>query len=154
MKDDKNSNAAIASPLCVGFLDKLNEDLYREQFFDYDGMKDAKDVLDELQNLKNNPKLLDYVIKCLASQNISTVPNNFFCVVINEEKRPEYDEKIHGSFEKYKKHCVDDDFGTKKWDHLLPKVYDSFGEIEGDMMKYDGNDIRTKFEKYTIHKIG
>jgi hypothetical protein len=145
-------------PLSVGELNVLKDKIYKEQFFDYDETVDAEKVLDALQNLKNNPKLLDCVIKCLNNQNINTVPDKFYCIVVNAEKRMEYNEKIHKSFEKYKKHCVNNDFGLKKQDLLLKKVYNGIGDIESDMMKNDGEEIfafgNIKFEKYAIHEIG
>jgi hypothetical protein len=153
-----NVGGSFFKPLCVGELNQLKENIYKEQFFDYDETISAGKVLDELQNLKNNPKLLDYVIKCLANQQISTTPNVFYAVVLNAEKRMEYNETIHKSFEQYKKLCIDGDFGLKKQDHLLTKVYNSFGDIENEMMKIESETIvgfgETKFETYTIHEIG
>ena len=109
-----NMTDSIFKTLCVGELNELKDKIYKEQFFDYDETVDAEKVFDALQNLKNNPKLLDYVIKCLANQKIATVPHKFYCVVVNAELRMEYDEKIHGTFEKYKQFCVDGDFRLKK----------------------------------------
>ncbi len=148
----------LFKPLCIGELNELSDEIYEEQFFDYDETVDAKKVLDELQNLKNNPKLLDYVIKCLSSQEISTVPRKLYCVVVNAESRMKYNEKIHGTFEKYKEFCVDGNFGLRKADHLLTKVYNGIADIEKQMMESEGEDIvgfgNTKFENYTIHEIG
>ena len=151
-------SGSIFKHLCVGELNELKDKIYKEQFFDYDESVDAEKVLDALQNLKNNPKLLDYVIKCLANQKIATVPDKFYCVVVNAELRMEYNEKIHGTFEKYKQFCVDGDFGLKKRDHLLTKVYNGIGDIENEMMKSEGEEIfgfgHTKFQNYTIHELG
>jgi hypothetical protein len=151
-------SSSIFKPLCVGELNELKDKIYKEQFFDYDETIDAEKVLDELQNLKNNPKLLDYVIKCLANQKIATVPDKFYCVVVNAELRMEYNEQIHGTFEKYKQFCVDGDFGLKKRDHLLKKVYNGIGDIENEMMKSEGEEIfgfgNTKHQKYSIHELG
>jgi hypothetical protein len=151
-------SSSVFEPLCVGELNELKDKIYKEQFFDYDETISCEKVLEELQNLKNNPKLLDYVIKCLVNQKISTIPNKFYAVVVNAEKRMEYDEKIHGTFEKYKQLCVDGDFGLKKCDHLLTKVYNVIGDIENDIMKSEGEGIfgfgNTKFQKYSIHELG
>jgi hypothetical protein len=143
-------------PLCVGELNELKDKIYKEQFFDYDETISCEKVLEELQNLKNNPKLLDYVIKCLGNQNIDTVPHKFYCILVNEEKRMEYNEKIHKTFEEYKNHCVDSDFGLKKQEHLLKKVYNGIVDIENEMMKNYSGEIfgNIKFEKYSIHEIG
>ena len=153
-----NVSSSIFKPLCVVELNELKDKIYKEQFFDYDETIDAEKVLDALQNLKNNPKLLDYVIKCLANQKIATVPDKFYCVVVNAELRMEYNEKIHGTFEKYKQFCVGGDFGLKKRDHLLTKVYNGIGDIENEMMKSEGEEIfgfgHTKFKNYTIHELG
>jgi hypothetical protein len=143
-------------PLCTGELNELKDKIYKEQFFDYDETISCEKVLEELQNLKNNPKLLDYVIKCLTNQEIG-ITDKFYSVVVNAEKRMEYDEKVHGTFEKYKKFCIDGDFGLKKRDHLLTKVYNNIEEIENDMMKSEEEIFgfgTTKFHKYTIHKLG
>lgn len=152
-------NTTIDNPLCIGELNELKDKIYKEQFFDYDETIDAKVVLNELQNLKNNPKLLDYVIKCLSNQNINTIPSEFYSVVVNAELPMPYNEEIHGTFEKYKQFCIDGDFGLKKRDYLLKKVYTNISEIENDMMKNEGEEIigfcrSTKFDKYSIHKIG
>jgi hypothetical protein len=151
-------SSSVFKPLCVGDLNELKDKIYKEQFFDYDETISCEKVLEELQNLKNNPKLLDYVIKCLDNQKIATIPNKFYAVVVNAELRMEYNEKIHGTFEKYKQFCVDGDFGLKKRDHLLTKVYDSIGDIENEMMKSEGEEIvgfgNTKFQKYSVHELG
>lgn len=151
-------NSSVFKPLCEGTLNELKDKIYKEQFFDYDETISCEKVLEELQNLKNNPKLLDYVIKCLANQEIATITNKFYAVVVNAELRMEYNEKIHGTFEKYKQFCVDGDFGLKKRDHLLTKVYKCIGDIENDMMKSEGEEIfgfgNTKFQKYSIHELG
>lgn len=151
-------SGGICKPLCVGFLDDLKEKIYKEQFFDYDETIDAEVVLDSLQNLRSNPKLLDYVLKCLAKEKIDVHPHNFYAVVVNAETIMPYNEKIHKTFEAYIKYCVEGDFGIKKRDHLLKKVYDGMGDIELEMMKSEGEDIwafgNTKFERYTIHVIG
>jgi hypothetical protein len=151
-------SSSVFKPLCDGTLNELKDKIYKEQFFDYDETISCEKVLEELQNLKNNPKLLDYVIKCLANQKIATIPNKFYAVVVNTELRMEYDEKIHGTFEKYKEFCVDGDFGLKKLDHLLTKVYNGIGDIENEMMKSEGEEIfgfgNTKHQKYSIHELG
>jgi hypothetical protein len=151
-------SSSFFKPLSVGELNEIKDKIYKEQFFDYDETVDAKIVLDELQNLKNNPKLLDYVIKCLNHQEIATVPDKFYCVVVNAESRMPYDEKVHGTFEKYKKFCVDGDFGLKKRDHLLKKVYNGIADIENEMMKSEGEEIfgfgHTKHQGYSIHELG
>jgi len=144
--------------LSVEELNEIKDKIYKDQFFDYDETVDAKIVLDELQNLKNNPKLLDYVIKCLNHQEIATVPGKFYCVVVNAESRMPYNKQIHGTFEKYKQFCVDGNFGLKKRDHLLKKVYNGIGDIENKMMKSEGEEIfgfgHTKFEDYSIRELG
>jgi hypothetical protein len=151
-------SSSVFKPLCEGTLNELKDKIYKEQFFDYDETISCEKVLEELQNLKNNPKLLDYVIKCLANQKIATVPDKFYCVVVNAELRMEYNEQIHGTFEKYKQVCVDGDFGLKKREHLLTKVYNGIGDIENEMMKSEGEEIfgfgNTKYQKYSIHELG
>lgn len=158
MKDEKNnvSDSAI-KPLQEGSLNELCDKIYKEHFFDYDETVDAKEVLDALQNLKSNPKLLDYVIKCLAKQNIATIPSKFYSVTVNAELRMPYNEQIHKTFEAYQKHCIDGDFGLKKRDYILDEVFSDIGEIEKRMMENGGVDIpmfgTTKHEKYSIHEI-
>lgn len=151
-------SSSVFKPLCEGTLNELKDKIYKEQFFDYDETISCEKVLEELQNLKNNPKLLDYVIKCLANQKIATIPNKFYAVVVNAEVMMEYDEKIHGTFEKYIQFCVDGDFGLKKREHLLNKVYNGIGDIENEMMKSEGEEIfgfgNTKYQKYSIHELG
>jgi hypothetical protein len=151
-------SSSVFKPLCVGELNELKDKIYKEQFFNYDETISCDKALEELQNLKNNPKLLDYVIKCLNNQEIATAPDKFYCVVVNAELKMPYNEQIHGTFEKYKKFCVDGDFGLKKRDHLLKKVYNGIGEIEDEMMKSEGEEIfgfgNTKYQKYSIHELG
>jgi hypothetical protein len=153
-----DANSGIFKPLCVGEIDELKDGIYKEQFFGYDETIDCEKVLDALQNLKGNPKLLDYVLKCLDEQKIVTTPNKFYAVIVNGENRMEYNEKIHGTFEKYKQFCVDGDFGVRKCDKLLDVTFDNYAEIEDYMMMDNAENIdglgSTKFEKYTIHEIG
>lgn len=150
-------NKSGISPLFSKELNEIKDEIYKEQFFDYDETINAKEVLDALQNLKSNPKLLDYVLKCLAKQNIYTIPDKFYAVVANLEKRPEYNQKIHQTFELYKKHCIDGDFGLRKHDKLLDMTFENIGEIENYMLMHDGEEIplfgHTKFEKYSIKEI-
>lgn len=137
-------------PLSVGTLDKIKEDVYKEQFFDYEQTIDAKEVLNSLQNLKDNPTLLDYVLKCLREQKLR---NGGLCVVINIETIPEYKEKIHQTFELYEKHVINGGFGKKKRDVPILKVFHSLHDLKEAVRNYD-TDNECKFEKYTIHEIG
>jgi hypothetical protein len=135
-------------------LDELKQKIYKEQFHDYEDPVSPMMVLDELQNLKKNPRLLDYVLKCLANQQITTVPNRFYCAVVQVEERPAYNEKIHGTFEKYVKFCI----AEKKGDILLRQVYPSLYDMEKIMMNKPVVDLidlaDTRFQKYTIKEIG
>ena len=139
-------------------LNSLKDEVYKDQFFDYEEIINAKVVLEKLQDLKNNSKLLNYVIQCLAAQGIETKPNKFYYVIVNSELRMPYNKKIHKTFENYTKHCVDGDFGLKKSSHQLDKVFKGISEIEDYMIKNKGESIigfgHTKFEKYSIHEIG
>jgi hypothetical protein len=80
-------SSSFFKPLCEGELNELKNKIYKEQFFDYDETVDAEKVLDALQNLKSNPKLLDYVMKCLVSQKIGTQPRKFYDILTNSIRR-------------------------------------------------------------------
>lgn len=135
-------------------LDELKKKIYKEQFYDYEDPVSPMLVLDELQNLKRNPRLLDYVLKCMAKQEIAVLPTKFYCVVVNVEERPVYNEKVHGTFEKYLKFCI----AEKKGDILLREVYPSLYDIEKIMMNKPVVDLidltDTRYQKYTIKEIG
>ncbi len=179
MEETSNNNENINSigigvfkPLCVGELNELKDKIHKEQFFDYDDKVDAEKVLNELQNLKNNPKLLDYVIKCLANQKISTTPSKFYAIVVNKESPKPYDEKMwekidpENPFERWKKECIDNEWDMKKEDILFPRVFDGIVEIENfptniDEAKkevpywstYKDNE-NILFEKFSIYELG
>ena len=137
-------------PLSVGFLDKIKEDVYKEQFFDYEETADAKEVLNALQNLKDNPTLLDYVLKCLREQKLT---NGGLSITVNVETIPEYNEKIHQTFELYNKHVINGDFGRKNFDIPIKKVFKDINEVKEFVRNYKTEDV-SRFEKYTIHEIG
>jgi hypothetical protein len=169
--DDLLAVSSSWPPLTNGGLNDLCEDIYKEQFFDHDITIDNKNMLTELQNLNKNPKLLDYVIKCLSKEKILTTTKKI-CIIINKEYRKPYNEKFwkkinkDNPFEEYKKTCIDDDFDLQKEDILFPKVFDSIADIEDFCLNKDNvkkeipfwsthkDNENIKFEKYTIHEIG
>ena len=147
-------------------LDKLKDNIYETKFHKEDENDDgdvtvfsggAEEVLKALQDMDDNPLLLDYVFKCLSNQGIFTKPEKLFYVIANKEERMPYNEKIHGTFENYIKHCIDGDFGLRKSSHIVKKVFRGIDEIEMFMMKYQGDDItgigNTKFDKYSIKEL-
>lgn len=151
-----NVSSSIFKPLCVGELNELKDKIYKEQFFDYDETVDAEKVLDALQNLKNNPKLLDYVIKCLANQKIATIPSKFYAIVVNKEHIRPYDEKMwkqidpENPFERWKKECVDGKWDMKKEDILFPKVFSGIDEIEN--FRTNTDEVKKEIPYWSIHK--
>lgn len=170
--DLKNVDNIAFEPLCIGTLNELKDKIYKEQFFDYDETVNPKKVLDELQNLKNNPKLLDYVIKCLNNQKISTIPIKFYAIVVNKEHIKPYEKEMwekfypNEPFEKWKEKCVVGNWDKRKEDILFPKVFSGIDEIEyfrtniEEVKKeipyfstHDGNE-NILFEKFSIHEIG
>jgi hypothetical protein len=160
---DKDSNdtihcvsGSLFKPLSVGFLNKIKEDVYKEQFFDYEETIDADEVLKALQNLKENPTLLDYVLKCLKEQKLLTPK---YAVTVNIETIPEYNEKIHQTFEKYNEFVIEGDFGRRRKNVLIKKVFNGIDEVEKFIKNYkQGESIisidECRFEKYTINEIG
>jgi len=147
-------------------LNKLADDIYKNQFHEEDEDMDgevtvfsggALEVLKSLQDMGDNPLLLDYVLKCLSNQEIGTIPDKFYYAVANKEEIMPYNEKIHGTFEKYKELCVDGDFGLFRCDNVVNKVFRGLGEIEDYMMKYGGDNTpcgNTKYDSYSIVEIG
>jgi len=157
-KELQNDISAFA-PLFDGDLNKLSDKVFKEQFFDWDETIDCKSVLIAIQNINDNPMLLDYVLKCLNNQKIETKPNKFYCVIINAEKYIDYDERLHKNFERYIELYYDGKCIKNKRDHLIKKVFNSYDEIENFMLNYNGEiDLAgygiVKFDKYTIHQIG
>jgi len=90
LKQDNISNSLVKIN-----LDEQCEEINKEQFYteneNEDGVQeiisDGKEVLKSLQNLKNNPKLFDYVIKCLSKEGIY-LKDKYFSVVV---EKPIYD---------------------------------------------------------------
>ena len=149
-------SSSFFKPLSVGELNEIKDKIYKEQFFDYDETVDAKIVLDELQNLKNNPKLLDYVMKCLVSQKIGTQPRKFYCIVIHKEHFRPYDENFWKQFDaenpfgKWMKECVEGKLDMKKEDILFPKVFNSISDIEDFCKNID--EVKKEIPFWTTHK--
>jgi len=149
-------SSSFFKPLCEGELNELKNKIYKEQFFDYDETVDAEKVLDALQNLKSNPKLLDYVMKCLVSQKIGTQPRKFYCIIIHKEHFRPYDENFWKQFDaenpfgKWMKECVEGKWDMKKEDILFPKVFNSISDIEDFCKNID--EVKKEIPFWTTHK--
>ena|ERR1035437_6440887 len=142
-------------------LNKLKNNIYKTQFHEEDEHENgtveissggAKKVLESLQNLKKNPLLLNYVLKCLASQEMFLTSKHFYITVYIEYPMP-YNEKIHKNFETYKKFCIDGDFHKTKEDIIIPEVFNNISDAENFAEKYKNNE-KILFELYSINEIG
>ncbi len=145
----------------VSQLDKIKERIYREQFHEEDEDDDgtvhihsggAKMVLGALQDLMRNPELCRYVVMCLKKQGLITGNQKFFYVVTHHEERMPYNEKIHQTPELHKKLCIDGDWGLRRSNHIVKKVFVNSDQIEGFMKTYTGDEKSgiIKFEKYSV----
>ncbi len=53
--------------------------------------------------------------------------------------------------------CIDKDWGMKKSDSVVNKVFSNLSELESFMMNYKGHDTingNTKYDSYSIMEIG
>lgn len=141
-------------------LNKLKDIIYRNQFHEEDEREDgtveissggAENVLEALQNLKKNPLLLDYVLKCLASQEMFLTSKHFYITVHIEHTMP-YNEKIHKDFETYKKFCIDGDFHKTNENIIIPEVFNNISDAE-NFARNIKDDEKILFETYTINEI-
>jgi hypothetical protein len=110
-------------------MEELREKIYKEQFFEYDynqGCEKANDVLKSLENLKQNPILLDYVIKCLVSNEIEI--KEYFYIIVHPEKH------------------------NRVFDVVIDKVFDTIEDAE-DYTRNGHFSESLLFEKYSIKSI-
>jgi hypothetical protein len=109
-------------------LNELREKIYKEQFFeyDYDGCEKANEVLESLEKIKQNPFLLDYVLKCLVSNEIEI--KEYFYLIVHKEHR------------------------ANVYDIVIDKVFNSIEEAE-DYTRNNTFPESLLFEKYSIKSI-
>ncbi len=110
-------------------LNELREKIYKKQFWEYDydnGCEKANEVLKSLEKIKQNPVLLDYVLKCLVSNEIEI--KEYFYLIVHQEH--------HG----------------KVYDAVIDKIFNSIEEAE-DYARNHSFPESLLFEKYSIKSI-
>ena len=110
-------------------LNELREKIYKQQFWEYDydnGCEKANEVLESLEKIKQNPVLLDYVLKCLVSNEIEI--KEYFYLIVHQEHR------------------------TKIYDVVIDKIFNSIEEAE-DYARNGSFQESLLFEKYSIKSI-
>jgi len=110
-------------------LNELREKIYNQQFWEYDydnGCEKAYEVLESLEKIKQNPVLLDYVLKCLVSNEIEI--KEYFYLIVHQEHR------------------------TKIYDVVIDKIFNSIEEAE-DYARNGSFPESLLFEKYSIKSI-
>jgi hypothetical protein len=117
-------------------LDKLKDELYQEHFYEADEGMDgnldvfsegAEKVLESMQDLKNNPDLLHYVIKCFKHSEINIHLQKYSLIMINETME-QYKEHVHGSIESYNKALKRGIILTYMTPRKIRMVFNSVGE--------------------------
>jgi hypothetical protein len=69
-------------------MENLREKLYKTQFWEYDydnGCEKANEVLKSLETIKENPMLLEFVLKCLVKNEIKL--KKYFYIIVHREHR-------------------------------------------------------------------
>lgn len=122
----------IPEPFLDDALEQQKDKIISEQF-DRDF---PNQVLSSLRDLKRNPILMDYVVKCLHEQSIE-VKNRLFCVTI---KYPIYDSNPNSDLAKLREKENDPKYVL---DINYPKVFSSQDEAE-QFMKNKNNFPETK----------
>jgi hypothetical protein len=110
-------------------LNELREKIYKQQFWEYDsdnGCEKANEVLESLEKIKQNPLLLDYVLKCLFSNEIEI--KEYFYLIVHKEHR------------------------TKIYDSVIDRIFNSIQEAE-DYARNGSFPEPLLFEKYSIKSI-
>jgi IS30 family transposase len=110
-------------------LNELREKIYKQQFWEYDydnGCEKANEVLESLEKIKQNPVLLDYVLKCLVSNEIEI--KEYFYLIVHQEHR------------------------TKIYDVVIDKIFNSIEEAE-DYARNGSFTESLLFEKYSVKSI-
>jgi hypothetical protein len=68
-------------------LNELREEIYKRQFWEYDydnGCEKANEVLKSLEKIKQNPVLLDYVLRCLSLNEIED--KEYYYLTVHPQK--------------------------------------------------------------------
>jgi len=112
-------------------LQELRSDLYKSQFWEYDrDNQAADDVLETIQKVSSNPKMLEFILACLKANDINPAQELFYIEVKSEKHKKIYTE-------------------------VLPKIFNNI--LEADEWARKGTDPaipeRLKFELYHIVKI-
>jgi IS30 family transposase len=113
----------------MGKLNELRENIYKQQFWEYNydnGCEKANEVLESLEKIKQNPILLDYVFKCLVSNQLEI--KEYFYLIIHQEHR------------------------TKIYDVVIDKIFNSIEEAE-DYARNGSFSESLLFEKYSVKSI-
>ena len=111
-------------------MEELREKIYKEQFWEYNnydnGCEKANDVLKSLAEIKQNPILLDYVLKCLISNELEI--KEYFYIIVHQEHR------------------------GMIYDTVIDRIFNSVEEAEINAKKGDFPESLL-FEKYSIKSI-
>lgn len=110
-------------------LTELREKIYNQQFWEYNydnGCEKANEVLLSLENIKQNPVLLDYVLKCLISNEIEI--KEYFYLVVHQQH------------------------GGKIYDTVIDRIFNSIKDAE-EYGKNGSFPESLLFEKYSIKSI-
>ncbi len=110
-------------------LNSLREKIYQQQFWEYNydnGCEKANEVLQSLEKIKQNPVLLDYVLRCLISNEIEI--KEYFYLIVHQEHR--------GKF----------------YDNVIDKIFNSIEEAEY-YARHGSFPQSLLFEKYSIKSI-
>jgi hypothetical protein len=110
-------------------LNELREKIYKQQFWEYNydnGCEKANEVLESLEKIKQNPILLDYVFKCLVSNELEI--KEYFYLIVHQEHR------------------------TKIYDVVINKIFNSIEEAE-DYARNGSFSESLLFEKYSVKSI-
>jgi len=110
-------------------LNELREKIYKQQFWEYDydnGCEKANEVLQSLEKIKRNPILLDYVLKCLITNEIEI--KEYFYLIVHQEHRGQF------------------------YNTVIDKIFNSIEETE-DYARNGTFPESLLFEKYSINSI-
>ena len=112
-------------------LSDLRELIYKKQFWEYDKDCDkAAEVLEQIEKISSNPKLLEYVILCLKGNSIDLNKSYYYV-----EALPEMHKKIYP--------------------HALPKIFSNIDDADNWARKGIDKNIPASCDKelFRIAKI-
>jgi hypothetical protein len=101
-------------------LNELREKIYKQQFWEYDydnGCEKANEVLKSLEKIKQNPVFLDYVLKCLVSNEIE-IKEYFYLIVHRQYRTRVHDvviDKVFNSIEEAEDYAINGSFPEFLW---------------------------------------